>query len=230
MITTATLYARCSTVGQFEDGTSLPLQEERMRAFCLANGYEVSASFTEVMSGGKASNRPQLQKALETACRTKGVLVVFSLSRLARSVRDTLEIAERLEKAGANLASLNERIDTSSAIGKMVFRLLSTLNEFERDQLAERTTAAMSHLRRQGKRISSRIPLGFDLAEDGETLVENPAEQATIRQILDWRSAGVRVSTIAQRLRSQGAPTKMGGQWHPVTVKVIIERQEKLAA
>lgn len=201
-----------------------------MRAFCLANGYEVAGSFTEAISGAKAANRAQLQQALEMVCKAKGVLVVYALSRLARSVRDTLAISERLEKAGANLASLNERIDTSSAIGKMVFRLLSTLNEFERDQLAERTTAAMAHLRRHGKRISSRLPLGFDLAEDGETLVENPTEQATIRQILDWRSAGVRVSTIAHRLRSQGVPTKMGGQWHPVTVKVILERQEKLAA
>lgn len=228
MAMTAILYARVSVLS--DDGISLQLQEERMRAFCLANGYEVGGSFTEAISGAKASNRAQLQQALEMVCKAKGVLVVFALSRLARSVRDTLAISERLEKAGANLASLNERIDTSSAAGKFFFRLISGMNEFEKDQLAERTTAAMSHLRRHGKRISSRIPLGFDLAADGKNLVENPAEQVTIRQILEWRRAGVRVSTIAHRLRSQGTPTKLGGQWHPVTVKMILERQEKVAA
>lgn len=61
---------------------------------------------------------------------------MYSLSRLARSVKDTIAIAERLERSGANLVSLSERIHTTLALGKMVFRLLSTLNEFERDQLA----------------------------------------------------------------------------------------------
>lgn len=225
----ATGYCRVSTLGQ-EEGVSLQMQEDRIRAFCIANDYELVGCFTETMSGGKATNRPQLQQALDSVCKTKGVLVVYSLSRLARSVRDTLVISERLEKAGANLASLNERIDTSSAIGKMVFRLLSTLNEFERDQLAERTTAAMSHLRRQGKRISSRIPLGFDLAEDGESLVENAAEQVTIRLIQQLHRQGLRMSAIANKLQEEGVRTKTGGIWYPATVKQILQRQEKLAA
>ncbi len=225
----ATAYCRISTTGQL-DGVSLQMQEDRIRAFCVANDYELVGCFIETMSGSKAANRPQLQQALESVCKTKGVLVVYSLSRLARSVRDTLVISERLEKAGANLASLNERIDTSSAIGKMVFRLLSTLNEFERDQLAERTTAAMSHLRRQGKRISSRIPLGFDLAGDGESLIENTSEQETLRLIHEWKQQGVTVGKIARKLQSQGAKTKAGGQWYPNTVKQILQRQEKLVA
>ena len=229
MATPAILYSRVSV--QSDDGVSLQMQEERMRAFCLANGYDVVGCFTETISGARAANRAQLQQALEMVCNCRGVLVVYALSRLARSVRDTLAISERLEKAGANLASLNERIDTSSAIGKMVFRLLSTLNEFERDQLAERTTAAMGFLRRQGKRISSRIPLGYDLAEDGETLIENPIEQAVIQQVIAWKNEGMRVSHIAQRLQAQGTPTKMGkGRWYPVTVTAILSRQEKLAA
>jgi site-specific DNA recombinase len=226
----ATAYCRVSTFEQSEEGVSLRMQEDRIRAFCVANDYELVGCFTETMSGGKATNRPQLQQALESVCKTKGVLVVYSLSRLARSVRDTLVISERLEKAGANLASLNERIDTSSAIGKMVFRLLSTLNEFERDQLAERTTAAMSHLRRQGRRISSRIPLGFDLSSDGESLIENPVEQETLRLIYEWNQMDMPVATIARKLQAQGAKTKAGGQWYSNTVKQILHRQEKLAA
>lgn len=125
------------------------------------NGYEQEAVFVETMSGGRAANRPELLKAISLTCKVHGVLVVFSLSRLARSVKDTLAIAERLEKAGANLASLTERIDTNSALGKMVFRLLSTLNEFEKDQLSERTESAMGHMRRTNRRISARIPLGY---------------------------------------------------------------------
>lgn len=86
---------------------------------------------------------------------------------------------------------MSERIDTSSALGKMVFRLLSTLNEFERDQLAERTACAMAHLRKNNRRISSRISLGYDFAADGNTLLVNPAEQETMRQICSWRQQGM---------------------------------------
>ncbi len=212
-------YCRVSTVGQSEDGISLEMQETRAKAWALANDYQVEAIFIEAMSGGKASNRPELQKALALACRTKGVLLVYSLSRLARSVKDTLAIAEQLEKAGANLASITERIDTNSALSKMVFRLLSTLNEFEKDTLIERTESAMAHLRRSNKRISAKIPFGYDLADDNQTLTPNQEEQELIRLILIKSAEGKGVRLIAKVLNETGAKSKNGGTWHPSTVK-----------
>lgn len=67
------------------------------------------------------------------------------MSRLARSTRDAITTSERLDKAGAALVSLSEKIDTTTAAGKMVFRMLAVLAEFERDQISERTTTAMQH-------------------------------------------------------------------------------------
>lgn len=206
------------------------MQKSRIAAWCLANGYDQEAVFIEALSGGKASNRPELQKALALTCRVKGVLIVYSLSRLARSVKDTLVIAERLEKAGANLASITERIDTNSALGKMVFRLLSTLNEFEKDQLSERTSGAMHHLRKCNRRISARIPFGYDLADDGQTLVPNASEQATLAQIKAWRNAGKTLVAIAAELDASGVSTKLGGRWGASSVRSILARQERLAA
>jgi len=82
--------------------------------------------------------------------------VVYSLSRLSRSTKDTLQIAEKLDKAGADLVSLSEQIDTTSASGKMVFRLMAVLNEFERDQISERTSAALQHKKAKGLGMNSR--------------------------------------------------------------------------
>jgi len=226
----AIAYCRVSTVAQGEDGVSLEMQRDRIAAWCTGNGYEQEAVFVETMSGGRAANRPELLEAISLTCKVKGVLVVFSLSRLARSVKDTLVIAERLEKAGANLASLSERIDTNSALGKMVFRLLSTLNEFEKDQLSERTTSAMGHLRRSNRRISARIPMGYDLASDGETLVANAAELRVIKSICLRRAQGKSLATIAEQLQDAGVATKAGGRWHASTVRAILERREKLVA
>lgn len=226
----ATAYCRVSTSGQRDEGVSLAMQRERIATWCASNGYEFNADFVEVMSGGRADNRPELQRAIATACRLRGVLVVYSLSRLARSVKDTISIAERLERSGANLVSLSERIDTTSAIGKMVFRLLSTLNEFERDQLAERTASAMAHLRKANRRISSRIPLGYDLSPDGNTLLINPEEQKIVARICAWRRRGMTMDAIAESLQQTGARTKAGGRWHPSTVRGILSRQQLLAA
>jgi site-specific DNA recombinase len=71
-------------------------------------------------------------------------LVVYSLSRLTRSTTDMLHVSELMEQRGVDLVSLTEKIDTISidtisAAGKMVFRMLSVLNEFERDLVSERT-------------------------------------------------------------------------------------------
>lgn len=226
----AVAYCRVSTASQSEEGVSLDMQRDRIAAWCVGNGYDLDAVFIETMSGARAANRPELQRALVHASKVRGVLVVYSLSRLARSVRDTLDIAERLERAQANLASLTERIDTNSALGKMVFRLLSTLNEFERDQLAERTESAMAHLRRAGRRISHKIPFGYQLAGDGATLVPDAPEQHVLVQMRLWRSESVSLGGIAARLAAAGVCTKEGGRWHPSTVKAILDRQRKLAA
>lgn len=223
-------YARVSTAEQGEDGISLDNQRERIAAWCVASGFTLDRVFVETISGARADNRPELQAALSAVCRAKGVLVVHSLSRLARSVRDTLDIAERLERSGADLASLSERIDTSSAVGKMIFRLLSTLNEFERDQLAERTESAMAHLRRSGRRISRHVPFGYDLAPDGRTLAPNQAEQAALVRIHGLRQDGASFSRIAGELTTARIPTKEGRKWHPATVRQILARQRKLAA
>lgn len=224
-------YCRVSTASQQEEGVSLSHQQERIRAWVTANGHELAGMFVETGSGSSADNRPKLQKAMQAVCKAKGVLVVYSLSRFSRSVKDTLSLTEQLDKASAHLASLSESIDTSSAVGRMVFKMLSTLNEFERDVLAERTRNALGHMRRQNKRISGPIPYGYTLARDGETLLPVATEQEVIERILRDRAEGKTIGAIASRLNGEGVPTKNPGKtWHGSTVASILNRQQKLAA
>ncbi len=175
-------YTRVSTAGQALDGISLEAQSQRIKAWCETNGYRLAAMHTDAgVSGKRADNRPELQKALAAACeRRGGALVVYSLSRLARSTKDAIAIAERLDKASADLVSLSERIDTTNAAGKMVFRMLAVLAEFERDLCSERTMAALAVKKANGQRTGA-VPYGFDLGSDATTLVENADEQAVSR-------------------------------------------------
>jgi len=140
-------YIRVSTASQADNGVSLDAQRDRIKAWCNANGYRLDTVYSDRgMSAKRADNRPQLQKALTATCKSRNAaLVVYSLSRLARSTKDAISIAERLDKAGADLVSLSEKLDTTSAAGKMMFRLLAVLAEFERDLTSERTKTAMAH-------------------------------------------------------------------------------------
>ena len=221
-------YIRVSTTGQADEGVSLDAQRAKIQAWCSINDYELGEVFTDAgISGKRADNRPGLQDALEAACKARGAaLVVYSLSRLARSTKDAIAIAEQLDKAGADLVSISEKIDTTTAAGKMIFRMLAVLAEFERDLVSERTVAALAHMRSEGKRIS-RTPFGFDLADDGTTLVENLAEQAVIADILAMRGRGMSFPKIARSLTERGIPTKRGKggtQWNQATINGLVRR------
>lgn len=217
-------YARVSTEGQAVDGVSLDAQRERIGAWAKANGYELAGLHVDAGLSGSKSNRPGLQAALAQVCDEKGVLVVYSLSRLARSTKDTLAIAERLDRAGADLASLSERLDTTTAAGKMLFRMLAVLAEFERDQISERTATAMRHMKAQGKRVGA-VPFGFDLAADGETLIPNEAEQEALGVLRAARRSGSSLRHIAADLSARGIRPKHGGEWKPETVRQILLRE-----
>ncbi len=214
-------YIRVSTEGQASDGVSLAAQESKIRAWAELNDQpDVEIHIDAGLSGSRADNRPALQDAI-AACRKGDVLVVYSLSRLARSTRDTIMIAEQLQKVGADLVSLSEKIDTTTAAGKMVFRMLAVLSEFERDQVAERTSMAMQHKKAKGERVGA-VPYGFRLADDGVKLEPEPAEQAAVALAKELKTSGQSLRKIAERLKADGYKPR-GKTWHAMTVKNMVE-------
>lgn len=222
-------YVRVSTDGQAVDGVSIDAQRAKLDAWAIVNDAELVAVYVDAgLSGGRADNRPELVAALDAACREGAALVVYSLSRLSRSTADTIAIAERLDKANADLVSLSEKIDTTTAAGKMVFRMLAVMAEFERDQVSERTRMAMAHLRQQGRRISGKVPFGFDDNGDGN-LIENATEQAALKLIAELHADGLSLRKIAAELTARNVQTKTGAKWSPKVIAGIIDRMEKAA-
>lgn len=221
-------YVRVSTFEQAQEGISLEAQREKLGLWANLHDRElVSVHEDAGVSGSSIEHRPGVRDALDEACQRRGALVVYSLSRLARSTRDTLLIADRLSKAGAELVSLSERIDTTSASGRMVFRLLAALCEFERDQVSERTQTAMQHLRRQGRRISRHAPFGWSLTPDGRHLVENQREQDAIALMRRLRAEGTSYAAIGGELSRQRILTKLGSdRWSPKVVRGILMREQ----
>lgn len=218
-------YIRVSTEKQETEGVSLEAQLERLKAWCAMHGRELHSHWTDAgLSGGRADNRPALQEALSQVCALRGVLVVYSLTRLARSTRDMLDIAARLEDAGADLVSLSESIDSTTAAGRMMFRMLAVLGEFERDLVAERTKMAMAHKRAKGEYCGGGAPYGYWMSPGSGQLVTLPEEQRTIQAIREMASQGMKPPTIAALLRREGVPCR-GKAWHRKTVERILGRE-----
>lgn len=222
-------YVRVSTAGQAAEGVSLEAQRARIEAAAVAAGLElVAVHADEGISGKRADNRPGLNAALDAACRDKAVLLVYGLSRMSRSVPDTLAIVARLDKAGAGFVSLTESIDTTTAAGRMVTTMLAAFAAFERELTAERTATALHHKRAKGERTGG-VPFGWT-DEDGR-LTPVPAEQAVLERITACREAGLSYRQIAAELTAAGILTKQGkAKWTHTAISSILKRAAALAA
>ena len=101
---------------------------------------------------------------------------------------------------------------------------MAVLAEFERDQVSERTTAAMAHKKSKGERVG-KIPFGFTLAGNGVSLVENAEELRAVELIQSLKTQGFSLRAIAAELDAQRIPTKdKKGTWQHTTVKSILAR------
>jgi len=205
---------------QAEEGVSLDAQKAKAEAWAQLNDYEIKAAYTDAgISGKRADNRNGLQDALN-ACSKDDALVVYSLSRLARSTKDTIEISELLQNKGADLVSISEKIDTTTAAGKMVFRMLAVMAEFESDQLSERTKTAMQYKRSKGERVGS-IPYGKKLHDNGVDLLPNNIEQEIISLIGSLKRDGLSLNKIAAHLNKTKHQPR-GKQWYAQTIKRVL--------
>jgi len=212
-------YIRVSTEGQAVDGVSLELQRAKLEAWASLHDATLVAVFADEGLSGASADRPGLLQAIAAAKRERAALVVYSLSRLSRSTLDTLRLAGELEKAGCDLVSLQEQVDTSSPAGRVIFRVLAALAEFERDQLAERTRQAMQHLKAQG-RVVGAIPHGY--TRDGDRISPHDAEQRVVALARELRAQGMTLRAIADELAARGAFNRAGRPYHHESVRALL--------
>lgn len=139
-------YARVSTQDQ-----SLDLQNDALR---IAGCEEI---FSEKITG-KQRERPELQNCLRML-RKGDVLVVWKLDRLARSLKDLVELITELEAKQVGFRSITEAIDTTTAGGKLVFHIFGALAEFEHNLIRERTLAGLAAARARGRKGGRKLSM-----------------------------------------------------------------------
>ncbi len=144
---------------------------------------------------GKNLERPGLQQLLEMveAGHVSSVLL-WRLDRLSWNLGDLILMADRFGQAGVALHSFSERIDLSSATGRMFYNVLGSFAQFYREQLAENVCMGMAQAMRQG-RWRNRPPTGYDLVAG--TLTRND-QAAVVRNIFALRAEGASQGSIAE--------------------------------
>lgn len=137
-------YARVST-----DDQNLDAQTDALQAVGAERIYAEKIT-------GTVRNRPELAKLLDHL-RPGDVIIVTKYDRLARSLRDLLDIVETIEKHGAGFRSLAEDIDTTTPAGRLVFHVFASIAQFERERISERTKEGLQAAKARG-RVGGRPP------------------------------------------------------------------------
>lgn len=221
----AAIYTRVSTLNQVEDGSSIDNQIDKLKAFCLYNNYELAYEFSDPgVSGRKFENRPQFMQMMDLAKKKSiDVVVVYSLSRFGRNLKDTLKWIEYLEKNGVSFYTQDFQADTSTSHGKLMLQMIAAFAEFESNQRSELITSVMHHLKDKEKVYCGPTPLGFE--KDGDDLKPVHKELEVVRRIFYMKEIGKSYKVIADTLNDDGIIGKKGGRFQQMTIKRIVDNK-----
>lgn len=225
----AAVYTRVSTTDQVREGFSLSAQEAACREYAAREGWEVAEGDVfreEGVSGAKAS-RPKLDR-LRARFGDLDVVVIKSLDRLARSTKDLLSIYEEADAAGVTLVFLRERLDTSTAVGRLLRTILAAIAEFERELILERTASGIRERTTKEAKPWGEPGFGYARGDDGHW-VPDPAEVAVARRLLaEYVERTPSFSGIAAVARRQGLKTRRGNDWTPAGVRKLLTSRHLL--
>jgi site-specific DNA recombinase len=231
-------YIRVSTEGQAESGLGLADQEMKIRGYCSIYDLELVDIVVDAGASAKNLNREGISRVIKSveSGEVEGVLVA-KLDRLTRSMTD-LHVLLNTVFSKVELHSVAEKVDTSTAAGRLVLNVLMSVAEWEREAIGERTSAALQAKKAKKakkaesvarkakmmmrKAINGRAPFGWQW-KDGD-LVPEKKEQEVIVLLKELRESGTNFSQIAAYMNEQGIPTSRNGKWQSITVKRILEK------
>ena len=203
------LYARVSTEQQI-DNYSIPLQKERMKAFCVSKGW---TDITEYVDGGYSGsnlNRPALQQLQKDIEHQKiNAVIVYRLDRLSRSQRDTLFLIEEMFLPNnVEFISISETIDTSTPFGRAMIGVMSVFAQLERETITERLRSGrFKMVRDEGLWAggADASPYGYTRLKRGK-LVVNEAERQHIVRIFEEYVTLKSYIKVQKKLGQEGFP------------------------
>lgn len=180
------IYVRVSTTNQAEEGYSIDGQLDSLTKYCEAMGWSIYQKYIDAgFSGGKLE-RPDILKLIKDAKRgVFDTVLVYKLDRLSRNVQDTLYLVKEVfNKNEVHFVSLQENLDTSSAMGNLFLTLLSAIAEFEREQIKERMQLGKIGRAKSGKSMMwAKVAYGYTYHVGTGEMTVNQSEAVVVRKV-----------------------------------------------
>ena len=210
------IYTRKSSEeGLDQDFNSLDAQYEACTAYVASQKHEgwilARDRFDDGGVSGGTLDRPALQRLLqEIEAGRIGMIVVYKIDRLTRSLTDFAKLVEKLEEKGCSFVSVTQAFNTASSMGRLTLNVLLSFAQFEREVTAERIRDKIAASKKQGMWMGGLPPLGYDPHPEPKTreLVVNEAEAETVRTLFSLydrlgRINAVEAAAAEARLRSK---------------------------
>ena len=217
----AALYCRVSTEDQAKEGFSLTAQKERLEAYCMAKGWNVSKVYVDDGYSGRKDDRPAYLEMMKEKDNWD-ILVVLKMDRIHRNSKNFTLMMERLHDWNKEFTSMQESFDTTTAMGRFVMDIIQRIAQLESEQIGERVYIGMRQKAKEGKGILGfNTPYGFDF-KDGNLMI-NEDEAGIVITMFNLYYNGTTLRGICREFKEMEIPTKRGmNNWDPKTVQRIL--------
>jgi site-specific DNA recombinase len=224
----AVVYGRVSTDLQSE--TSVNEQIRRTKQYVEMKGWTLVDEFTDVGTGMN-TDRAGFEEMMSRIDEWD-VVIAFKLDRFHRSSTNAQNWARKLNDVGKNFVALDIDVDTTSAMGMAVFRIITALNQMEVEVTQERTRMGLQGVKNEGRWVG-KPPYGYNSIysktndEKDKGLLEiNPAESEVVQMVFQLKEQGQSLGDIAEALSTAGILTKMKKtRWSTATIGDMIKRR-----
>jgi DNA invertase Pin-like site-specific DNA recombinase len=221
-------YYRVSTAKQGASGLGLEGQEAAVGEYARATGGNLLRAYTEVETG-KRSDRPELARALADCKRSKAVLIIAKLDRLARNVH----FLSGLMEAGVEFVCC----DMPSA-NRLTLHIMAAVAEDEAKRISERTKAALAAYKARGGVLGAARHGAYRLKGGANAKAARRAGEVARERAADayadlapaiaaMRADGLSLRQIAGRINAEGHTTRRGKQWNQVQIKRIVSLYQR---
>ena len=216
------LYMRVSTEDQAREGFSLPEQKERLESFCKFKGYEIIDYYQDAGISAKTGNhRPEFERLKDDIKAKKiNTIVALKLDRITRSIYDWENLMTFLDENDAYLDCVNDEINTTSANGKMISRLLMSVSQNEIERTSERTKVGLAGAIKCGH-IPHIAPLGYK--HENKRLVIDYSTKDVVVRIFDLYYNGYSYQKISNLFNEEKVLGK--DNWRDSTIVTILENE-----
>ena len=213
-------YIRVSTEYQKLKENSINNQIKSINDYCNNNDYELVEIFEDNGVSGMNSDRSGLNQLFDKVKNEKiDMVIVYSLSRLGRKLKDVIHFVELLDKHNVRFNSLKENFNSNDIVGKLMFNILGSINEFEVNLLSQRISDVKQYKKSVREVYSGKICFG--LKRNGKKLIDNDTEMKTLKLIHKLRNDKMSYFKISDYLNERNILSKENKQWYGNSVRSV---------